>query len=83
MAEQVNIKVNIPEHMRTALSANIVRVTSTMNGEVLLDFVFSHPQDIINGEKQGSVVARISLPMKVARDMNMILSSQLGKAKSE
>lgn len=79
-----SIQVNIPEHLRAAISANILRVTTTTDGEVILDFVFAHPQDFNEkGEQMGSLVSRLILPIKVAKDLQIILSSHLGKIQKE
>ncbi len=82
---QKSIQVNIPEHLKAATSANIVRVTTTDMGEVILDFVFSHPQDV-DVEKAvqiGTLVSRIILNKQVARDLQIILTNHLGKIGKE
>lgn len=81
--KQANLQVNVPESQKIGISSNIVLVTTTSNGEVILDFIFMHPQDKIGETQQGTVVSRVVLPVKVAKDLNMVLSSHLGKAKSE
>lgn len=79
-----SIQVNIPEHLRAAVSANIVRVTTTNQGEVIMDFVFSHPQDISEeGSQVGVLVSRIILNKNVAKDLQIILTNHLGKIGKE
>lgn len=78
------IQVHVPEHLSGAVSANVVRVTTTNQGEVILDFVFAHPQDIQqDGGKVGTLVSRVILSLNVARDLHTILNNHLGKVKSE
>lgn len=82
--KQKALQVHVPEHLRGAVSANIVRVTTTNQGEVILDFVFAHPQDIQqDGSQVGTLISRVILPLNVARDLHTILNSHLGKVKSE
>lgn len=82
--KQRAIQVHVPEHLRSAVSANIVRVTTTTQGEVIIDFVFAHPQDIQqDGSQVGTLVSRVILSLNVARDLHTILNSHLGKVKSE
>ena len=80
-----SLQVNIPEHVKTGVGANIVFVTTTSNGEVILDFIFAHPNDKDNAKNLQFVtlVSRVVLPVKVAKDLNLILGSHLGKPKSE
>jgi hypothetical protein len=80
----IPIQVNIPEHLRSPELANIIRVTTDQSGEVIIDFVFSHPQDTLpNGAKAGVLVSRILLPKATARDLQIILTNHLGKLKKE
>ncbi len=81
--QQASLQVNVPESQKVGISSNIVLVTTTSNGEVILDFIFTHPNDKIGEIQQGTVVSRVVLPVKVAKDLNMVLSSHLGKAKPE
>lgn len=83
--KQKTLQVNIPEHLRAPVSANIIRVsTSSRTGEVIMDFVFVHPQDINkDGGQFGTLVSRVVLSLPVAKDLLAILSSHLGKIKSE
>lgn len=85
MSDEVKatLQVNVPDTQKVGVSANIVFVTTTSNGEVILDFIFSHPNDKTGNVLQGTVVSRIVLPVKVAKDLNIVLSSHLGKPKSE
>lgn len=79
-----SVQVHVPEHLRGAASANIVRITTTNQGEVILDFVFAHPHDVQqDGTQVGTLVSRVILPLNVARDLHTILNSHLGKVKSE
>ena len=82
-AEPKLLKVDAPVNVRGGLSANIVRVTTTANGEVIMDFVFSHPQDQSENVQLGILVSRIVMPTSVAKDLQMVLSSQLGSIKRE
>lgn len=77
------LQINIPEAQKVGTSTNIVFVTTTSNREVILDFVFAHPNDKQNNVQLGTLVSRVVLPVKVAKDLNLILSSHLGKMKSE
>jgi hypothetical protein len=80
----VSLQVHIPEHLRAAISTNVIRVTTTTQGDVLIDFVFAHPQDIDeNGNQAGTLVSRIEMPVQVAKDLEAILESKIGKAKKE
>lgn len=82
--KQPSLQVNMPEHSRTPISANIIRVATTTRGEVIVDFVFAHPNDIDNnGNQLGSLVSRVVIPIQVAKDLQIILTSHLGKIKSE
>ena len=78
-----DLQINIPEQIKIGVSSNIVSVTSTSNGEVILDFIFAHPLDKKDNISQGTVVSRIILPAKVAQDLNTVLSSHVGKPKKE
>lgn len=74
------LQVNIPEHLRGAIGANVIRVTTTGRKEVIIDFVFVHPQDIdSNGNRVGTLVSRVVIPIDVAKDLQVILGNQLGK----
>lgn len=77
------LQVNIPENLRAGAAANVVSITTTMNGEVILDFIFVHPQDKQNDIQRGTLVSRVILPIKIAVDLNWILQSHLGKFKKE
>jgi len=82
--KQPSLQVHMPEHSKTPISANIIRVTTTMRREVIVDFVFAHPNDIdINGNPLGTLVSRVVIPIQVAKDLQTILASHLGKIKSE
>lgn len=82
-SEGKQLQVNVPESTKIGVSSNIVFVTTTSNGEVILDFIFTHPNDRTGNTQHGTVVSRVVLPVKVAKDLNMVLSSHLGKSKSE
>lgn len=77
--EQVKINVHVPEPQKVGVHANMVLLTTTGNGEAILDFIFSHPNDKSGDVQQGTLVSRIVLPLKVAKDLNFILSAQVGK----
>lgn len=77
------LQVNIPENLRVGAAANVVSVTTTTNGEVIMDFIFVHPQDKQNNVQRGTLVSRVILPIKIAQDLNLILQSHLGKIKKE
>lgn len=82
--KQLNpLRVEVPAELRVGKSANIIRVTTTGKGEVILDFIFSHPQDKDENIQLGTLVSRIVLPIEVAKELYMILSSHLGKIKKE
>ena len=81
--QKTAIKVNVPEAHKIGVSSNIVFVTTTSNGEVILDFIFTHPQDKDGDTQVGTIVSRVVLPIKVAKDLNAVLSSHLGKVRSE
>lgn len=78
----IALEVVIPDNLRAAVHANIVQVTTTINDEVMLDFVFSHPQEKKGGNNIGFVVSRIVLPIKVAKQLSMILGAHLGSSKN-
>ena len=77
------LQINIPDSQKVGVSANIIFTTTTANGEVILDFIFAHPNDKKGNVQVGTLVSRVVLPVKVAKDFNMILSAHLGKIKSE
>jgi hypothetical protein len=81
--QPVSLKVFIPEHLRAGSYANVVSVTTTSNGEIMLDFVFNHPQDYSQGEKQATLVSRVVLPEQVARQLLNILMGNLGTVQKE
>ena len=73
------LKVNIPQGAQVAVSSNIVQVTTTSNGEVILDFIFKHPHEGDNA----TLVSRVVLPIEVGKALSFILLSHFGKPKSE
>lgn len=79
----VPLTVFVPEHLRAGNYANLVGITTTGDGELMLDFVFSHPQDAKGNVKRGSLVSRVILPEQVARRMLNILHAHLGKTIKE
>jgi len=87
MAEEkpttATLQINIPEAQKVGVSSNIVFVTTTGNGEVIIDFIFAHPNDKQGNAQFGTLVSRVVLPIKVAKGLNLILGSHLGKSKSE
>ncbi len=81
--DQVKLNIQIPESEKTGVHANMALLTITGNGEAIIDFVFTHPNDKVGDTQQGSLVSRVVLPLKVAKDLNFILSAQVGKAIKE
>lgn len=77
------LKVSIPENIKSGVYSNLVGVTTTANREVILDFVFSHPQDKKKGEKQGTLVSRVIVSEAVAKQLIPILNKQFGKSKEK
>lgn len=76
-----NLQINIlvPESLRTGVHANLVSITSTIDGETIFDFIFSHPQEVKDNVQQGTLVSRVIIPTQVAKKLLPILTSQLGK----
>lgn len=81
--KQRSLQVSMPDHLRAGISSNVVRVTTTDNREVILDFVFMHPQDVVGDVQQAILVSRVVLPEKVAKDLHVILEKHLGKIVKE
>ncbi len=81
--EQIKINIQFPEAQKIGVHANIALLTVTSNGEAILDFVFAHPNDRVDDIQQGTLVSRVVLPVKVAKDLSFILSAQLGKVIKE
>lgn len=79
----IPVRVAIPENIRGGVHANLVSVTTTSDGEVILDFVFSHPQDKKGSMQQGTLVSRVVLSTAVAKKLLPILMAHLGKEKKE
>lgn len=79
--EKTQMQVVIPDKMRVGVHANIVFVTTTTNGEVILDFIFAHPQENQDGKQVGTVASRVVLPISVAKALNLILGAHVGRAK--
>ncbi len=79
-----NLQINVSEQIKSGVYSNLVVVTTTSNQEVMIDFIFTHPQNIDDkGNANGQVVSRVILPVKVAQEMKMVMESQLGKVKKE
>ncbi|GEM_PF-2683061 len=76
--------INSNDQIRTGVYSNLVTVTVSSNGEVMFDFIFSHPNDTrAEGEAIGQLVSRVILPLEVAKSMKLVMDSQLGKPKKE
>ncbi|MBI2594500.1 DUF3467 domain-containing protein [Candidatus Curtissbacteria bacterium] len=79
-----NLLINTNDQVRTGVYSNLVTVTVSSNGEVMFDFIFSHPNDTgKQGEALGQLVSRVILPLEVAKSMKLVMDSQLGKPKKE
>jgi len=74
--QKVDIKVDVPDNLKAGAYANTVNIAITSNDETIFDFIFIHPT-----LKTAIVVSRIIIPLKVAKNLNMIMQAQLGKAK--
>lgn len=72
--KNIEIKINVPEHLKTGVYANFISVNATSNGELIMDLIFAHPTD-----KSYTLVSRVIIPLKVGQDFNMILQKLLGK----
>jgi uncharacterized protein YwlG (UPF0340 family) len=81
--EQIQLNITVPDAQKAGIHANVAFLTVTSNGEAMIDFIFSHPNDKIGDIQQGTLVSRVVLPVKVAKDLNFILSAQLGKTIKE
>lgn len=82
--KEIQIQVNIPEDKKTGNYSNLFTVTSTQGKEVIIDFVFVHPNDRTQDNKQlATVVSRIIMSTDSAIALKMLLESQLGKNKKE
>lgn len=79
-----NLLINTNDQVRSGVYSNLVTVTVSSNGEVMFDFIFSHPNDTgTQGEALGQLVSRVILPLEVAKSMKLVMDSQLGKPKKE
>ena len=67
------LKVNIPQGAQVAVSSNIVQVTTTSNGEVILDFIFKHPHEGDNA----TLVSRVVLPIEVGKALSFFFGENL------
>lgn len=82
--KEINVQVNIPEHLKGGSYSNIVSVTTTGAGEVIIDFVFAHPRDKTNDGKQlGTLVSRVIMPVDLAKGLKLNLESHLDKHRKE
>ena len=84
--KQVQVNVNVPEHLRAGSYANVFSVTTTKTGEtgeVMIDFVFTHPSDKKDEQQLGTLVSRIILSLEGGKALKLLLESQLGKNRKE
>lgn len=78
------LQVNMSDIVRSGSHANIVSVTTTGNQEVILDFIFVHPNDKnLEGALTGQLVSRVILPLNVAKEFRLVLDSHMGKGIKE
>lgn len=80
---QVSITIEVPENFKAAAHANIVSITSTGEGEVIFDFIFSHPQEKKDSQKIGRIVSRVVIPISVAKQLVPILIKHLEQPRPE
>lgn len=73
--KNIEIKISVPDHLRTGVYANTVSVNATSNRELIMDFIFTHPTD-----RSHTLVSRVIMPLKVGQDFNMILQKMLGSS---
>lgn len=80
----VKLKVKSSDQNRLSLHANLVSITTTSNQEVMLDFIFVHPNDKDDkGIPFGNLVSRVILPLNVAKEFRLILDTHMGKGIKE
>lgn len=78
------LKIISNDQIRGGNHANIVSVTTTGNKEVILDFIFAHPNDKNEkGEVVGQLVSRVILPISVAQEFRLVLDAHMGKGVKE
>jgi len=65
--KQVELKINIPERVQSAVFSNVAQVNAT-DREVVIDFAFVQPNT-----KQGIVVSRVALTPEHAKALNNVL----------
>lgn len=76
------LAIQVPEAIKSGVAANVIRITSTGNDETIFDFAFVHPEDINEHQiRQGTLVARVIVPTKIATQIKNILTQQLGEVK--
>ncbi len=80
-AAVVGVRVTVPESVKNGVYANLVNINTTSEGEVIFDFVFTHPQEVSENIRQGSIVSRVILPLSVAKRVSTILMAHLGRPK--
>lgn len=83
MAEVNTLKVKANDIVRAGVHANIVWVSTTSNEEVMLDFIFTHPMDKDQDGQIGTLLSRVVLPVKIAKELMLIMQTHLGKSKKE
>ncbi len=82
--QPIRLKVKSNDQNRVGLHANLVSITTTSNQEVMLDFIFVHPNDKDDsGESFGHLVSRVILPLNVAKEFRLILDTHMGKGVKE
>lgn len=79
--KQLSISIEVPENLKAGAHANIVSITSTGEGEVIFDFIFSHPKEKRGDQKIGRLVSRVVIPISVAKQLVPILIKHLEQPK--
>lgn len=69
--KQVELKINIPEKVQSALFSNVAQVNAT-DREVVIDFAFVQPNT-----NQGIVVSRVALTPEHAKALQNVLAGLL------
>lgn len=84
--KNIQVQVNVPEHLKGGSYANLFSVTTSKNeeaGEVIVDFVFTHPSDKKDGQQLGTLVSRVIMSLEGGKALKLLLESQLGKNRKE
>lgn len=69
--KQVELKINIPERVQSAVFSNVAQVNAT-DREVVIDFAFVQPNT-----NQGIVVSRVALTPEHAKSLRDVLAGLL------